>query len=61
MNIASDEVSRLFNFRGETPEAAIQLARKFREMAGFTSEEIDEIAAMAQADRQALLAASATA
>ena len=56
-------VDGLFNFRGmrgETPEAAIQLARKFREMAGFASEEIDEIAAMAKADRDALFALSAT-
>jgi uncharacterized ferritin-like protein (DUF455 family) len=49
-------VDGLFNFRGmrgETREAAIMLARKFREMAGFQSEEIDEIAAMAEADRAA--------
>jgi uncharacterized ferritin-like protein (DUF455 family) len=49
-------VDGLFNFRGmrgETREAAIVLARKFREMAGFQSEEIDEIAAMAEADRAA--------
>jgi len=47
-------VDGLFNFRGmrgESREAAIQLARKFREMAGFKSEEIDEIAAMAEAQR----------
>jgi uncharacterized ferritin-like protein (DUF455 family) len=47
-------VDGLFNFRGmrgETREAAIVLARKFREMAGFESEEIDEIAAMAEAAR----------
>ena len=35
----------------ESREAAIQLARKFREMAGFQSEEIDEIAAMAEEQR----------
>jgi uncharacterized ferritin-like protein (DUF455 family) len=55
-------VDGLFNFRGmrgETRDAAIQLARKFREMAGFASEEIDEIAAMAEAERQARFAASA--
>jgi uncharacterized ferritin-like protein (DUF455 family) len=47
-------VDGLFNFRGargETREASIQLARKFREMAGFASEEIDEIAAMADQQR----------
>ena len=47
-------VDGLFNFRGmrgESRDAAIQLARKFREMAGFQSEEIDEIAAMAEQQR----------
>jgi uncharacterized ferritin-like protein (DUF455 family) len=47
-------VDGLFNFRGargETREASIRLARKFREMAGFASTEIDEIAEMAEAER----------
>ncbi len=47
-------VDGLFNFRGlrgENREAAIHLARKFREMAGFDTEEIDEIAAMADRER----------
>ena len=47
-------VDGLFNFRGargESREASIRLARKFREMAGFDRAEIDEIAAMAEADR----------
>ena len=47
-------VDGLFNFRGmrgESREAAIRLARKFREMAGFATEEIDEIAAMAEEQR----------
>jgi len=47
-------VDGLFNFRGargEDNDAAIRLARKFREMAGFSTEEIDEIAAMAAAYR----------
>ena len=47
-------VDALFNFRGargEDHDAAIRLARKFREMAGFRTEEIDEIADMAQAQR----------
>jgi len=55
-------VDGLFNFRGmrgESREAAIKLARKFREMAGFQTEEVDEIARMAEADRAAVLAASA--
>ena len=49
-------VDGLFNFRGmrgEDRDAAIRLARKFREMAGFDSTEIDEIAALAEADRAA--------
>ena len=39
-------VDKLFNlggFRGETDENPIQLARKFRELAGFTDEENDEL------------------
>lgn len=47
-------VDGLFNFRGmrgENREAAIRLARKFREMAGFDSDEIDDIAAMAAEER----------
>ena len=53
-------VDGLFNFRGlrgEDRESAIILARKFREMAGFKSEEIDEIAAMAAEQRAALASA----
>jgi uncharacterized ferritin-like protein (DUF455 family) len=52
-------VDGLFNFRGirgETRESAIVLARKFREMAGFDTTEIDEIAAMAEAQRAERLA-----
>ncbi len=47
-------VDSLFNFRGtrgEGHDAAIHLARKFREMAGFQKEEIDEIADMSKAQR----------
>jgi uncharacterized ferritin-like protein (DUF455 family) len=47
-------VDGLFNFRGsrgEGRDASIRLARKFREMAGFQTEEIDQIAAMAEAQR----------
>jgi len=52
-------VDGLFNFqgfRGEHHDAAIKLARRFREMAGFDTTEIDAIAAMAAADREARLA-----
>ena len=47
-------VDGLFNFRGmrgESRDAAIRLARKFREMAGFERGEIDDIAAMAEEQR----------
>ncbi|HUP84954.1 MAG TPA: DUF455 family protein [Acidimicrobiales bacterium] len=47
-------VDDLFNFRGirgEGAEASIVLARRFREMAGFTTEEIDDIAQMSAAQR----------
>jgi uncharacterized ferritin-like protein (DUF455 family) len=47
-------VDSLFNFRGirgEDEGAAIPLARRFREMAGFTTAEIDTIAADAAAER----------
>jgi len=49
-------VDGLFNFggrRGESRDAAIRLARDFRQLAGFDTAEIDAIAAMAEADRQA--------
>jgi uncharacterized ferritin-like protein (DUF455 family) len=39
-------VDKLFSFgggRGEDDDSAIHLARRFRELAGFTTEEIDEI------------------
>jgi uncharacterized ferritin-like protein (DUF455 family) len=39
-------VDKLFSFgggRGEDVDSAIRLARRFRELAGFTTEEIDEI------------------
>jgi uncharacterized ferritin-like protein (DUF455 family) len=55
-------VDGLFNFRGlrgESRESAIRLARRFREMAGFDSVEIDEIAAMSERDRAARTAATA--
>ena len=54
-------VDGLFNFRGargEDRDSAIRLARKFREMAGFDTAEIDEIAAMAAEARAAALASA---
>jgi len=53
-------VDGLFNFRGQRGErhdAAIRLARKFREMAGFDTTEIDEIARMAEEARTAAVSA----
>lgn len=55
-------VDGLFNFRGmrgENRDAAIRLARRFREMAGFDTDEIDEIATMAEVQRAERLAATA--
>ena len=49
-------VDNLFNFRGrrgEGDDVAIKLARTFRRMAGFTDDEIDEIADAAAAERLA--------
>ena len=47
------------SFRGETDENPIQLARKLRQMAGFSTDEIDElaeIALQAKADAEAMVA-----
>jgi uncharacterized ferritin-like protein (DUF455 family) len=39
-----DKLFSLGGFRGETDENPIQLARKLRAMAGFSTDEVDEIA-----------------
>jgi uncharacterized ferritin-like protein (DUF455 family) len=60
-------VDKLFSFgglRGESEDNPVHLARKFRDMAGFTPEEIHElvdIAAQAQAEAEANAAAAASA
>ena len=60
-------VDKLFSFgggRGEEEDSAIHLARRFRELAGFTTEEIDEIRDIgkeAAKEMQAMMAASAPA
>jgi uncharacterized ferritin-like protein (DUF455 family) len=44
-------VDKLFSgggFRGEDDDATVKLARRFREMAGFSGDEIDEIADLAR-------------
>jgi len=54
-----DKLFSLGGFRGETDENPIQLARKLRQMAGFSTDEIDElaeIAAQAKADAEAMAA-----
>src|SRR5882724_8855011 len=43
-----DAIFNLGGFRGESEENPIQLARRFRELAGFTDEENDEIAEIAR-------------
>jgi uncharacterized ferritin-like protein (DUF455 family) len=45
-------VDKLFSYgglRSESDQSAIGLARRFREMAGFTTTEIDDVAAVSQA------------
>ena len=54
-------VDELFSFRGlrgEDEEAAIRLARRFRELAGFDTAEIDDIAEQAAAQRAERMAAA---
>jgi uncharacterized ferritin-like protein (DUF455 family) len=54
-----DKIFSLGGFRGETDDNPVQLARKFRRMAGFSDEEIDElseVALEAQADAEARVA-----
>ncbi|MDQ1374486.1 MAG: hypothetical protein QOJ09_1824, partial [Actinomycetota bacterium] len=50
-------VDKLFSgggFRGEEEDSPIKLARRFRELAGFSTEEVDEIAeSSAEARREA--------
>src|SRR5256886_989833 len=55
-----DKIFSLGGFRGESEENPIQLARRFRELAGFTDEEHDEIAETArQAQEEAAAVAQA--
>src|SRR6266404_1771587 len=43
-----DKLFSLGGFRGEGDDSPIRLARRFREMAGFTTEEVDEISKQAR-------------
>jgi uncharacterized ferritin-like protein (DUF455 family) len=55
-----DKLFSLGGFRGETDENPIQLARKFRNMAGFSDDEIDELSEVAtEAQEEARAAAEA--
>ena len=57
-----DKLFSLGGARGEEEDSPIKLARRFRELAGFTDEEVDEIAALSKEARKqvdARLAASA--
>src|SRR5947209_11415998 len=56
-------VDKLFSgggFRGEEEESTIKLARRFREMAGFSTEEIDDVAAAARRSREEASARAAS-
>ncbi len=46
-----DKLFSLGGFRGESDENPVRLARRLRELAGFTDEEMDEIAALADESR----------
>ena len=55
-----DKLFSLGGFRGETDENPVQLARKFRQMAGFSTAEIDELSEVAtEAQEEARAAAEA--
>ncbi len=53
-----DKLFSLGGFRGETDENPIQLARKFRNMAGFSDEEIDDLSEVATEAQEEARAAS---
>ena len=56
-----DKLFSLGGFRGEKKVNPIQLARRFREMAGFSTEEIDEIAELADQSMNERLASKPSA
>ena len=61
---AVDKLFSFGGFRGESEENPVHLARKFRNLAGFSEDEIHElvdIAAQAQAEAEALAVAAAQA
>jgi uncharacterized ferritin-like protein (DUF455 family) len=56
-----DKLFSLGGLRGEKDVNPIQLARRFRELAGFTSEEVDEIADLADESMRDVIAAKSAA
>jgi uncharacterized ferritin-like protein (DUF455 family) len=61
-----DKVFSLGGFRGESEENPVQITRRFRELAGFTEEECDELAEIArqaqeEANQMVAMAAAAQA
>ena len=55
-----DKLFSLGGARGENEDSPIKLARRFRELAGFTNEEVDEIAGLAKEAADELAARQAS-
>jgi uncharacterized ferritin-like protein (DUF455 family) len=55
-----DKLFSLGGARGENDDSPIRLARRFRELAGFTDEEVDEIAGLAKEAAEELAARQAS-
>jgi uncharacterized ferritin-like protein (DUF455 family) len=55
-----DKIFSLGGARGENDDSPIRLARRFRELAGFTEEEVDEIAGLAKEAADELAARQAS-
>ena len=53
-----DQLFSFGGFRGDDDDSPIRLARRFRELAGFTDDEIDDIASDAKANRSGLFGAA---
>ena len=47
-----DKLFSLGGFRGEEEDSPVRLARRFRELAGFDTDEMDELAEIAKAARE---------
>jgi hypothetical protein len=55
-----DKLFSLGGARGESEDSPIKLARRFRELAGFTNEEVDEIAGLSKEAADELAARQAS-